>query len=122
MTKVPSKASLGLAMIFAAAIAGTSFAQTGQSGQSGAAGGGTGHEAAAGQGVESDPAQSTTAAPETTQSADVCALEWTQADANADGSLTEEEAQGDLKEQFASVDTDQDGMITQEEYETCGSA
>ena len=38
-------------------------------------------------------------------------------DANEDGKLSEDELKGPLKENFAKVDTDEDGFITEEEFE-----
>ncbi|WP_052172578.1 hypothetical protein [Psychroserpens jangbogonensis] len=38
-------------------------------------------------------------------------------DANEDGKLSKEEVKGPLKEVFAKVDTDEDGFITEKEFE-----
>lgn len=38
-------------------------------------------------------------------------------DANEDGKLAKDELKGPLKENFAKVDTDEDGFITKEEFE-----
>jgi hypothetical protein len=95
MTQLLSRVALALAMTFAAGSAGTVFAQTDQ--QAPAA-------------TPADPAQ------------EVCSVEWQQADANQDGSITEDEATGELKDQFAMVDADKSGSISQEEYEACGKA
>lgn len=38
-------------------------------------------------------------------------------DANEDGKLSKEEIKGPLKDNFAKVDTDEDGFITAEEFE-----
>ncbi len=37
-------------------------------------------------------------------------------DANEDGKLAEDELKGPLKEDFAKIDTDEDGYITKEEF------
>ena len=99
MTQLLSRVALALAMTFAAASAGTVFAQTDQ--------GQTGTPPAAGA-TPADPAQ------------EVCAVDWATADANSDGQLSEDEASEELKGQFAMVDTDKNGSISQEEYEACG--
>lgn len=39
-----------------------------------------------------------------------------QMDANEDGKLAKDELKGPLKENFAKVDTDEDGFITEEEF------
>jgi hypothetical protein len=94
MTQLLSRVALALAMTFAAGSAGTVFAQTDQ-GQTG---------------TPADPAQ------------EVCAVDWATADANSDGQLSEDEASVELKDQFAMIDTDKNGTISQEEYEACGKA
>jgi hypothetical protein len=99
MTQLLSRVALALAMTFAAGSAGTVFAQTDQ--------GQTGTQPPA---ATSDPAM------------EVCAVDWATADANADGQLTEDEASEELKGQFAMIDTDKSGSISQEEYESCGKA
>jgi hypothetical protein len=99
MTQLLSRVALALAMTFAAGSAGTVFAQTDQ--------GQTGTQPPA---ATSDPAM------------EVCAVDWSTADANADGQLTEDEASEELKGQFAMIDTDKNGSISQEEYESCGKA
>ncbi|WP_234971636.1 CREC-EF hand family protein [Mesonia phycicola] len=38
-------------------------------------------------------------------------------DANEDGKLSEDEVKGPLKENFSTIDTDEDGFITEKEFE-----
>jgi len=38
-------------------------------------------------------------------------------DANEDGKLSEEELKGPLKDNFDKIDTDEDGFITEEEFD-----
>ncbi len=56
------------------------------------------------------------------QDAKPCSVKWEEADKNADGKITVDEANDALKAKFSAIDKNANGSIELDEYEACQKA